>query len=96
MTFVHSAEGKVMPNAKKGVLLGYPAGAKGYKVWLIEERKCVISRNVMFQENAVYKDVMQSNKEYTIDQKEPLNISLDIDLEEIGDMPSRGDLLEEI
>ena len=30
---------------------------KGYKVWLLEEKKCVISRNVLFTEDKVYKDL---------------------------------------
>ena len=61
LAFVHSDEGKLVPRAKKGVLLGYPTGVKGYKVWLINEKKCVISRNVQFQENAVYKDITLKN-----------------------------------
>jgi len=59
VTFVQTDDGKLNLRAKKGVLIGYPSGVKGYKVWLIEERKCVVSRNVIFQENAVYKDLMQ-------------------------------------
>jgi len=27
----------------KGVFIGYPVGVNGYKVWLLEERKVVIS-----------------------------------------------------
>ncbi|KAL1189499.1 Retrovirus-related Pol polyprotein from transposon TNT 1-94 [Cardamine amara subsp. amara] len=65
VAFVHSDDGKLVPRAKKGVLLGYPTGVKGYKVWLLEEKKCTVNRNVKFQENAVYKDVMQKSKKTT-------------------------------
>ena len=37
----------------------YPTGVKGYKVWLINERKCVVSRNVIFYENATCKTNLQ-------------------------------------
>jgi len=39
VTFVHTDDEKLNPRAKKGVLIGYPSGVKGYKVWLIEKRK---------------------------------------------------------
>ncbi|KAG7567097.1 Integrase catalytic core, partial [Arabidopsis thaliana x Arabidopsis arenosa] len=56
LAFVHHDQGKLKPRALKGVFLGYPAGTKGYKIWLLDEEKCVISRNVVFQEDTVYKD----------------------------------------
>ncbi|KAL1189423.1 Retrovirus-related Pol polyprotein from transposon TNT 1-94 [Cardamine amara subsp. amara] len=82
-----------MPRAKKGVMLGYPTDVKGYKVWLIEEKKCVVSRNVMFQENATYKDVMQKNQEAQSKTGEPSYTSLELDLEEGSDIPSGGEFL---
>lgn len=39
--------------------LGYPSGVKGYKIWLLEEKKCMISWNMFFQESVVHKDVVQ-------------------------------------
>lgn len=93
LTFVHSDEGKLVPRAKKGVLLGYPPGVKGFKVWLIDEKKCVISRNVQFQENAVYKDVVKKNKEKVTGESS--RSLLDLDLEVEGDSSLGGDLSEE-
>ena len=49
-------QGKLKPRSVKGVFLSYPVGVKGYKVWLLEEEKCVISRNVIFTEDKVFKD----------------------------------------
>lgn len=39
VVFVHTDEGKINPRAKKGILVGYPVGVKGYKVWLIDKKK---------------------------------------------------------
>lgn len=55
LAYVHTNQGKLNPKARKGVFLGYPNGVKGYKIWLLEERKCVISRDVIFNENMFYK-----------------------------------------
>ena len=57
MAYVHSTDGKLLPRAKKGVFTGYPEGVKGYKVWLLDEKKVVISRSVVFREELVYKDI---------------------------------------
>lgn len=57
LAYVHSVEGKLQPRAKRGVFTGYPEGTKGFKVWLLEDKKMVISRNVVFREEKVYKEV---------------------------------------
>ena len=95
VVFIHADEGKLVPRAKKGVFLGYPNGVKGYKVWILEEKKCSISRNVLFQENAVYKDVMQRNKEHDSSQHDTSSGSLDIDLGDSGDLSLGGEVSEE-
>ena len=41
---------------KKAIFLGYPKGIKGYKLWLIEEKKVIISRDVVFNELKVCKE----------------------------------------
>ncbi|CAA7024021.1 unnamed protein product [Microthlaspi erraticum] len=61
VAYVHSSDGELNPRAKKGVFTGYPEGVKGFKVWLLEEHKVVISRSVVFREDLVYKDIMSSS-----------------------------------
>ena len=39
------------PRAKKAVFIGYPPD----KVWLIDDKKCVISRDIVINEFAFYK-----------------------------------------
>lgn len=58
VVYVHVDQGKLKPRALKGVFIGYPVGVKGYKVWLVEEKKVVISRNAVFQEDFLYKDLV--------------------------------------
>ncbi|CAL9233575.1 unnamed protein product [Arabidopsis halleri] len=45
LTFYHVDQGKLKPRAKKGVFMGYPQGVKGYRIWSLEDKKCVISRD---------------------------------------------------
>ena len=52
LAYIHISQGKLSPKALKGVFFGYPMGVKGYKVWHIDEKKCVISKDVVFHENA--------------------------------------------
>lgn len=53
--YVHTRQAKTSPRAVKGYFVGYPDGVKGFRVWLPEEKKCVISRNVIFHEEEVIK-----------------------------------------
>ncbi|XP_073133855.1 uncharacterized protein [Henckelia pumila] len=63
-------EGKLIPRAKKGIFLGYPTGAKGYRIWLLEDMKCIISRDVIFNETIFYKTNNLDAKSASSDQAE--------------------------
>lgn len=62
VAYVFADQGKLKPRETKGVFLGYLTGTKGYKVWLLDGEKCVVSRNVKFNEALVYKDVKEEVK----------------------------------
>uniref|UniRef100_A0A1J3ITH4 Retrovirus-related Pol polyprotein from transposon TNT 1-94 n=1 Tax=Noccaea caerulescens TaxID=107243 RepID=A0A1J3ITH4_NOCCA len=66
--YVHTIQEKISPRAVKGTFLGYPFGVKGYRVWLPEEGKCTTSRNVVFREDEVYKDLNSSSSSTTNDE----------------------------
>ncbi|KAH9647652.1 hypothetical protein KPL70_025267 [Citrus sinensis] len=53
--YAHINQGKLAPRALKGQFIGYPDGVKGYKLWCIdlEPPRCIISRDVAFNEKAV-------------------------------------------
>ncbi|KAG8495946.1 hypothetical protein CXB51_009450 [Gossypium anomalum] len=64
--YAHIDNGKLEPRSIKFVFLGYKAGVKGYKLWCPENRKVVISRDVIFDETAMIPNLSlkdSSNKE---------------------------------
>ena len=62
LAYVHTDQGKLNPRASKVVFIRYPSGVKGYKVWLISEKKCVVSRNIIFHEHATMSTNLQDSK----------------------------------
>ena len=58
--YVHVNQGKLNPRSIKWIFLGYPSGVKGYKLWLVDENKCVISRDLIFNEFCFYKSNVKS------------------------------------
>lgn len=59
VAYVHTNQGKLKPRAVKGVFIGYPPGTKGYKIWLLDDEECIVSRNVKFCEDMLYKDTLK-------------------------------------
>ena len=53
-------------------------------MWLLEDRKCVISRNAMFREDLVYKDI-QKVKEVEAKQEASGGLDLTRNIVEIGE-----------
>ncbi|KAG8472495.1 hypothetical protein CXB51_034177 [Gossypium anomalum] len=64
--YAHVDNGKLEPRFIKCVFLGYKVGVKGYKLWCPENRKVLISRDVVFDETAMLPNLSlkgSSNKE---------------------------------
>ncbi|KAG8471889.1 hypothetical protein CXB51_036391 [Gossypium anomalum] len=51
--YAHVDNGKLEPRSIKCDFVGYKAGVKGYKLWCPENRKVVISRDIVFDETAM-------------------------------------------
>lgn len=63
VAYVHQDQGKLKPRALKEVFLGYPQGTKGYKIWLLDEEKRVISRNVVSKDDVLYKNLKTNGEQ---------------------------------
>nr|GEY36172.1 zinc finger, CCHC-type [Tanacetum cinerariifolium] len=62
-TFWAEATCKFKTRAIKCVLLGYPEGVKGYRLYRLDKEspKIVTSRNVVFNESVMYKDTLKDS-----------------------------------
>ncbi|KAG8497140.1 hypothetical protein CXB51_008403 [Gossypium anomalum] len=81
--YAHVDNGKLESRSIKFVFLGYKAGVKGYKLWCPENRKVVISRNVVFDETAMLPNLSlkdSSNKENQKREIKPLKKYVEADL----------------
>ncbi|KAG8496341.1 hypothetical protein CXB51_007486 [Gossypium anomalum] len=66
LAYAHVDNGKLEPRSIKYVFLGYKAGVKVYKLWCPEDRKVVISRDVVFDKTTMLPNLSlkdSSNKE---------------------------------
>lgn len=95
LAYVHTSEGKLMPRAKKGIFTGYPEGVKGYKVWLLEDRKVVVSRNVVFREDQVYKDIKDEKSGDKDAETTPRLLELQIPSETAAEEPTECKITDE-
>nr|GEV77678.1 retrotransposon protein, putative, Ty1-copia subclass [Tanacetum cinerariifolium] len=65
IAYPYDRQGKLEPRAVKCVLLGYPEGVKGYRLYRLDDEspKIVTSRNMVFNESVMYKDTLKDSGE---------------------------------
>jgi len=68
---------KLDPKAKKCIFIGYGSDDMGYRFWDEQMKKVVRSRDVTFNENAVYKDKLAVDSGFTKEQPEKEKAVLD-------------------
>ncbi|CAM8929401.1 unnamed protein product [Rhodiola kirilowii] len=58
--YYHVSEGKLEPRAKKGIFVGFGDGVKGYRIWSSSEKRVILSRSVIFDENSILNPTVKS------------------------------------
>ncbi|GJY01149.1 retrotransposon protein, putative, ty1-copia subclass [Tanacetum coccineum] len=63
VAYPHDKQGKLEPRTVKCVLLRYPEGVRGYRLYRLDDEspKIVTSRNVVFNESVMYKDTLKDS-----------------------------------
>ncbi|KAH9684220.1 hypothetical protein KPL71_027928 [Citrus sinensis] len=54
-SYYHVKDGKLDPRARKAIFVGFKGGVKGFKLWDLEDKKFVCSRDVTFDEASMMK-----------------------------------------
>lgn len=72
VAYVHQVKEKTNSRAAKGIFVGYAQGTRGYRVWLIDEQKVVISKDVVFNEEQMFKDLEAEKSNSKKEHKESI------------------------
>jgi hypothetical protein len=61
---------KLEPSGKKGIFVGYSDSSKGYRIYIPEQHKIEVSKDITFNEKMAFKKSIEENIEEEEIQKE--------------------------
>ncbi|GJT30599.1 retrovirus-related pol polyprotein from transposon TNT 1-94 [Tanacetum coccineum] len=93
VAYPHDKQGKLEPRAVKCVLLGYPKGMKGYKLYRLDDEspKIVTSRNVVFNESVMYKDTLKNSG---VGDKSVEELQVEVELQRLNNHTPEEDQID--
>ena len=96
--FVHTPDSfrqKLDPKSEKGILVGYPLDTKGYKIYNIESKKFIRSKDVLFHENkfhnfqsSVEKNILFKFEDDFVTQEDKTQTNVQVEPVEPGNIPN--------
>jgi len=82
LVFAHVNDGKLAPRAVKCMFLGYASESKGYRMWCLDSKKVIQSRDVTFNENTMLSSGKESVVSFTgIGDQEDASRKVEIEVE---------------
>nr|GEW01016.1 retrotransposon protein, putative, Ty1-copia subclass [Tanacetum cinerariifolium] len=80
VAYPHDKQGKLEARAIQCVLLGYPEGVKGYRLYRLDDESPIIvtSRNVVFNESVMYKDTLKDSGSGADKSVEELQVEVEL------------------
>nr|GEV22460.1 hypothetical protein [Tanacetum cinerariifolium] len=94
VTYPHDKQGKLKPREVKCVLLSYPEGVKGYRLYRLDNEtpKIVTSRNVVFNESVMYKDTLKDSG--TSANKSVEELQVEVELQRLNNHKPKEDQID--
>ncbi|GJZ77013.1 retrovirus-related pol polyprotein from transposon TNT 1-94 [Tanacetum coccineum] len=83
VAYPYDKQGKLELRAVKCVLLGYPEGVKGYRLFRLDDEspKIVTNRNLVFNESVMYKETL---KDSSVGDKSVEELQVEVELQRLN------------